>query len=105
MLDLGSTALEDACRIPLATWFRFRQAADRTRCSLIVLGRAAVAQSSAAVVLECSQRRSAIAGGTVLETLEFAVERGRMRITSMGARKPPVSTWTAVPAQEAKRCA
>jgi hypothetical protein len=105
VLDLGSTAREDAIRIPLATWFRFRQAADRTRCSLIVLARAAVAQSSAALVLECSRRRSAIAGGTVLEGFEFAVERGRMRATSMSTCKPPLSTWTATPAQDAKRCA
>ncbi len=115
VLDLGSAAREDASRIPLATWFRFRQAADRTRCSLVVLGRAAYAQSSAAVVLECSQRQPAIAdetvGGTVLGGFEFAVARGRMRSasTAMNARKPPVSTWTATPAQyakrEARRCA
>ena len=112
VLDLGSTAREDASRIPLATWFRFRQAADRTRCSLVVLGRASVAQSSVAVVLECSQPRPSIAGGRVLENLEFAVQRGRMRSASIaiGARKPPVSTWIATPSheakrQEAKRCA
>jgi len=112
VLDLGSTAREDASRIPLATWFRFRQAADRARCSLVVLGRASVAQSSAAVVLECSQRQPSIAGGRVLENLEFAVQRGRMRSASIaiGARKPPVSTWIATPRheakrQEAKRCA
>ena len=46
VLDLGSTAPEHASRIPLATWFRFRQAADR--CSLLMLGQAAFAQSGAA---------------------------------------------------------
>jgi len=107
VLDLGAAAREDASRIPLATWFRFRQAADRTRCSLVVLGRAAYAQSSAAVVLECSQRRLVLAGGTVLDGFEFAVVRGRMRSASasIGTRKPPASTWTATPAQDAKRCA
>jgi hypothetical protein len=111
VLDLGTTAREDAIRIPLATWFRFRQAADRARSSLVVLGRAAYAQSSAAVALECSPRQTEIAGGTVLGGFEFAVRRGRMRsaTTAIGARKPPISTWTATPAQdamrEAKRCA
>src|SRR5580698_4564005 len=38
VLDLGDIAPEHGCRIPLATWFRFRQAADRTRCCLVVLG-------------------------------------------------------------------
>jgi len=37
VLDLGDTAQEQGSRIPLATWFRFRQAAERTRCSLVVL--------------------------------------------------------------------
>ncbi|HXR39599.1 MAG TPA: hypothetical protein VN776_10925, partial [Terracidiphilus sp.] len=43
VLDLGSTAPEHSARIPLATWFRFRQAADRTRCSLLVLAQQPVA--------------------------------------------------------------
>ena len=32
VLDLGDTASEQASRIPLATWFRYRQAAERTQC-------------------------------------------------------------------------
>src|SRR6201987_685611 len=47
VLDLADEAIEHTRRIPLATWFRFRQAADRTRCPLIVIGKAACAQSSA----------------------------------------------------------
>ena len=53
VLDLADESIEHGRRIPLATWFRYRQAADRTRCSLLVLGKAPYAQSSAAVVLEC----------------------------------------------------
>ena len=41
ILDLGDTAFEHARRIPLATWFRFRQAADRARTSLVVVARQA----------------------------------------------------------------
>src|ERR1039458_7069037 len=44
VLDLGDTAAEHARRIPLATWFRFRQAADRARTSLVVLAQAGPAQ-------------------------------------------------------------
>ncbi len=58
VLDLGEESPEHGRRIPLATWFRFRQAADRTRSSVIVLGKTSYAQSSAAVVLECE--RSAV---------------------------------------------
>ena len=58
VLDLAGTAAEHARRIPLATWFRFRQAAARTRCSLLVLGQVACAQSSAAAVLDCASLRA-----------------------------------------------
>src|SRR5208282_2704600 len=52
VLDLGDTAPEQASRIPLATWFRYRQAAERTQCSLVVVGMRGYAQSAAAVMLE-----------------------------------------------------
>ena len=98
VLDLGDTAPEHGNRIPLATWFRFRQAADRTRCSLVVLGQAAYAQSSAAVALECSPLEAETAGGTVLRGFTFRLQRGRQRFTPIshtGPRKPPASTWSA----------
>jgi hypothetical protein len=97
VLDLADTEIEHACRIPLASWFRFRQAADRTRCSLLVLGKAACAQSSAAVVLECHSMSAEAAGNQVIRGFTFSVERGRERyshVTSI-TRKPPASTWSA----------
>jgi recombination protein RecA len=105
VLDLGSTAREDGNRIPAATWFRFRQAADRARSSLVVLGRAAYAQSSAAVVLECSGQPGKAAGGTVLRSLGYDVARKREWFSSAARdmRKPPVSAWTVQPAWEAAR--
>jgi hypothetical protein len=102
VLDLGSTAPEHGCRIPLATWFRFRQAADRTRCSLVVLAREPLAQSSAAVVLECAAGRAVQDGGTVLSGCGYQVRRGRQRFAPENfrakigeVRKPPMSTWQA----------
>lgn len=97
VLDMGDLAPEQAGRIPLATWFRFRQAADRTRCSLVVLGKAACAQSSAAVVLQCELLRAQTAGETVLRGFTYAAGRGRERFAAVvhGARKPPVTTWSA----------
>lgn len=97
VLDLGDTAPEHASRIPLATWFRFRQAAHRARTCLVVLGQDAYAQSSGAAVLECTQRHEAIAGETVLGGMRFEVVRQRQRnvqIRSMG-KKPPASVWPA----------
>ena len=97
VLDLGGMDPAQGMRIPLASWFRFRQAADRTRCSLLVLGRASYAQSSAAVVLDAEPMRIEPLGGTVLNGGAFAFSRRRQRVQpqSFGARKPPASTWTA----------
>jgi hypothetical protein len=105
VLDLGATAREHGNRIPAATWFRFRQAADRARCSLVVLGRAAYAQSSAAAVLQCAHRQAGIAGATVIRGIEYTVQCGREQFTpvEIGTRKPPASSWVAHAAWEAEK--
>jgi hypothetical protein len=120
VLDLASTPPEHGYRIPLATWFRFRQAADRTRCSLLVLAPRPFAQSSAALVLECSTVSAHTAGSTVLNGFSYQVLTGRERFApdnhkvlsfaqtpprplaptlvsanKIPARKPPLSTWSA----------
>ena len=105
VLDLGSISADHGKRIPLATWFRFRQAADRTRCSLLVLAQQPLAQSSAAVVLECTplnRPRHPQPNQTVLTACTFQASSGRQRFTPFlsGQRKPPTSTWCATsPAQ------
>jgi recombination protein RecA len=115
VLDLGSTAPEHANRIPLATWFRFRQAADRTRCSLVVLGQAAFSQSSAALVLECAPLRARTRSDTVLSGFCYGVQKGRQRLAPAitgpaitgpampGPRKLPASTWMAAAAWDAEK--
>jgi len=105
VLDLGSTAREQGNRIPLATWFRFRQAADRTRCSLVVLGRAAYAQSAAEVVLECRPACAVTAGETALRGFRFQIERRRERFAPLviSQKKSPASTWTAGAAWDIER--
>ena len=105
VLDLADESIEHGRRIPLATWFRYRQAADRTRCSLLVLGKAPFAQSSAAVVLVCQQAEVNSSSGTVIRSFSYKVHRQRERfspITSID-RKPPASTWTSQTAWEAAR--
>lgn len=98
VLDLGNISPEHASRIPMATWFRFRQAADRSRCSLVVLGEASYAQSSAAMVLECLPLQAKSAGETVLKGFSYEVRRERQRFSPgwTGTRKPPASSWSAV---------
>jgi recombination protein RecA len=105
VLDLGSTAPEHAARIPLATWFRFRQAADRTRCSLLVLAQQPLAQASAALVLECAPLVVPTRTPTVLTTRAFEVRTGRVAATQKtipitAQRKPPAATWSATAASQ-----
>ena len=107
VLDLGDTAAEHARRIPLANWFRFRQAADRARTSLVVVAQAGTAQggsaqgtnaqSSAALALQCAPMSPVTAGGTVLRGFRFEVRNDRQRFTpfAVGRKKPPASVWPA----------
>ena len=102
VLDLGGISADHGKRVPLATWFRFRQAADRTRCSLLVLAQQPLAQSSAAVVLECTPLNRPQPAQTVLTACTFQASSGRQRFTPFlsSQRKPPTSTWSATsPAQ------
>jgi len=107
VLDMGGMDPAHGMRIPLASWFRFRQAADRSRCSLVVLGQSSFAQSSAALVLDCGCSPAQNEGETVLTANSFEFNRRRQRITSQGsvARKPPASTWTAPAVWAAERSA
>ena len=107
VLDLGNESVEHGRRIPLATWFRLRQAADRTRCSVIVLGKAPYAQSSAAVVLECERGLVHSANETVIRAFNFRAGRRRERFSPLTTidRKPPVSTWSAEASWNAERYA
>jgi recombination protein RecA len=103
VLDLGSTAPEHAARIPLATWFRFRQAADRTRCSLLVLAQEPLAQSSAAIVLECAPLTAQSANQTVLSGCSYQVSTRRQAssiktLSITGQRKAPAVEWSATSA-------
>jgi hypothetical protein len=105
VLDLGDESIEHGRRIPLATWFRFRQAADRTRTSVIVLGKASYAQSSAAVAVECERGTVKLAGETVIRAFSYGARRRRERFSPVTTinRKPPVSTWSAEAAWNAQR--
>jgi recombination protein RecA len=105
VLDLGDTAPEQVIRIPAATWFRYRQTAERTRCCLVVIGQRPYARSTAGVVLECEPAQAAAAGGTVLRGFRFVVRRGRERFApiEIGTRKPPMATWQASAAWDAEK--
>ncbi len=76
VLDMGSLAPEQVSRIPLATWFRYAAAAERSRSSVVLLTQHGCSKSSAGLVL---RMRAGEASGeaTVLGGLRCSVEVSR----------------------------
>jgi recombination protein RecA len=90
VLDLGNTPPEAALRIPLATWFRFRGACERSRASLILLTQHPCARSSAELVVRL-QTGSMEVENSVMTGIRYQAitERSRSQKNVMPIRKPP----------------
>jgi len=93
VLDLGSTPPEIAWRIPLATWFRFRAACERTRVSLVLLTQHPCARSSAELVVRL-QTGNIEAQSKVMTGIRYCAATERSRVSERGGRvvsirKPP----------------
>ncbi len=98
VLDLGSIAPEHASRIPAATWFRFRAAAEASGAVFVLLSQVACAQSSAGLVLHFQALEFVLAGGTVMEAASYQACVARQRFGDQPApRKQPQATWQASP--------
>lgn len=102
VLDLGSIAPEHVSRIPLAVWFRYRAAAERSRTSVLLLTQHACSKSSAGLVLRLQGRSPLSIQNTVLAGVECHVEVSHQRFTETSTkvvpfRKPPqrasVADW------------
>jgi hypothetical protein len=104
VLDMGSLAPEHVSRIPLATWFRYRAAAERTQASVLLLTQYACSKSSAGLVLRFDGGGALAQEATVLAGFERRIEVSRQRFAGPESqekvvclRKPPqragVATW------------
>ena len=94
VLDLASISPEYASRVPLATWFRYRAAAERTQASFLLLTQHACAKSSAALVLRMQPGQLLHPQSTVFTGLEHSIEVQRERFAPTNViplRKPPKS--------------
>ena len=60
VFDMGAVAPEHALRVPLASWFRFRQAAERTQSTFLLLSQIFVREKlfGGAAAVETAQRRA-----------------------------------------------
>jgi hypothetical protein len=94
VLDMASLTPETALRVPLATWFRYRAAAERTQTSVVLLTQSACAKSSAGLLLRMDKAAEAGGESTVFTGLECNIEVARERFKAqervVPLRKPPV---------------
>jgi hypothetical protein len=94
VLDMGSIAPEYASRVPLATWFRYRAAAEKSQASILLLSQHACAKSSAGLVLRLQPGNALSEEKTVFTGVEYCVEVARERFKPVSTnviplRKPP----------------
>lgn len=100
VLDMASIAPEYALRVPLATWFRYRAAAERTQASILLMSQHPCAKSSSELLLRFQPGNAQCDEATVFTGVEHRLEVERRRFTQTSSnvvpmRKPPQSVTTA----------
>jgi hypothetical protein len=102
VLDMGSLVPEFVSRVPLATWYRYRAAAERTQSSVLLLTQYACAKSSAELVLRLQAAKPICDESTVFSGIQPRVEVMRQRYPQavsnvVPMRRPPqreeCATW------------
>jgi hypothetical protein len=81
VLDMGSLTPESASRVPLATWFRYRAAAERTQSSILLLTQYPCAKSSAELLLRLQPAGALCDEATVFTGIQPSIEVARHRFT------------------------
>ncbi len=98
VLDLASISPQEALRIPSATWFRFRRAAQESDALLLLLTKDPCARSSAACVLECSVGEPPRIEGVLTSAARMAEVAWQRTGPSFGKKAPGRATsWDAAP--------
>jgi recombination protein RecA len=98
VLDMASIAPEYASRVPLATWFRYRAAAERTQASILLLTQHPCAKSSGELLLQFDSGNAHCDEATVFTGISHRLEVVRRRFTQdnvVPLRKPPQSVRVA----------
>jgi len=96
IFDMGSITPELVTRVPAATWFRYRTAAERTQTSFLLLSQHACTKSSAELVLNMKLLPPFEGQRTIFTGVQSEVEIVRERFSSRNAletgyQKPPAS--------------
>jgi len=90
VLDMGSLAPEFASRVPLATWFRYRAAAERTQAAFLMLAQHSCAKSSAELSLRMLPGEGLNDEATVFTGMAHSVEVARRRFTGAADNVVPL---------------
>ncbi len=90
VLDMGSIPPEYASRVPLATWFRYRAAAERTQCSFVMLTQHPCAKSSAGAVLRLDPAEYIQIGPSIFAGLKNHIELSRRRFEQEESKIVPI---------------
>jgi hypothetical protein len=96
VLDLGDISPEQARRVPLATWYRFRLQAEKSRTLFLLVTRVPCANSCAAVSLHCRQseidwQQAAHNSPPLLGGVRYSVSVERSRAVDPARRKSVAS--------------
>jgi hypothetical protein len=94
IFDMGSLAPEHASRVPLATWFRYRAAAEQTQTSILLLTQHSCAKSSVQLLLRLQPGNARRDETTVFTGINHEIEIVRRRFAQLPTnviplRKPP----------------
>ncbi len=90
VLDMGSLNAEYALRVPLATWFRFRAAAERLQSNVLLLTQHACSRNSAGLVLRLEPGSVLTADSTIFTGLEHRAELARQRFPQSPGNVLPI---------------
>lgn len=100
VFDMASIAPDFAARVPLATWFRYRAAVERTQATFLLLTQHSCAKSSGELLLRFHPGHACNGETTVFTGMEHHLEVERKRFAAkesnvLPLRKPPQSAKTA----------
>jgi len=99
VFDLGGIAPEHASRVPLATWFRYRAAAEQTQASILLLTQHSCAKSSVELLLRLQTGNTRRDETTIFTGIDHQIEVVRRRFSQaptnvIPLRKPPQRATT-----------
>jgi hypothetical protein len=94
VLDMAGIAAEHVARVPMATWFRYRAATERTQACLLLLSQHPCAKSSGELLLRFQPGEGLTDEATVFTGIDHRVEVERRRFAAeqtnvIPLRKPP----------------